>query len=96
MITQMIVTKFDKSVGARLDPAIDGSTKRLVVWAGKDQVTLLDDDAGRMIAAIRAAVGTDNASREAVEQAHMAGQMDAGCKHPSYSNARAYADNWET
>lgn len=30
--------------------------------------------------------------REAVEQAHMAGQMDAGCKHPGYSNARAYFD----
>ena len=31
--------------------------------------------------------------REAVEQAHMAGQMDAGCKHPGYSNARAYFDS---
>jgi hypothetical protein len=31
--------------------------------------------------------------REAVEQAHMAGQMDAGCRHPSYSNARAYFDH---
>ena len=31
--------------------------------------------------------------REAVEQAHMAGQMDAGCRHPGYSNARAYFDS---
>ena len=31
--------------------------------------------------------------REALEQAHMAGQMDAGCKHPGYSNARAYFDH---
>lgn len=31
--------------------------------------------------------------REAVEQAHMSGQMDTGCKHPSYSNARAYFDH---
>ena len=31
--------------------------------------------------------------REAVEQAHMAGQMDAGCNHPGYSNARAYFDH---
>ena len=30
--------------------------------------------------------------REAVEQAHMAGQTDAGCRHPGYSNARAYFD----
>jgi hypothetical protein len=30
--------------------------------------------------------------REAVEQAHMAGQMNAGCKEPGYSNARAYFD----
>lgn len=30
--------------------------------------------------------------REAVEQAHMAGQIDFGCKSPGYSNARAYFD----
>jgi len=28
--------------------------------------------------------------REEICQAHMAGQMDAGCKEPSWSNAHAY------
>ena len=30
--------------------------------------------------------------REIVEQAHMAGQIDAGVVGPGYSNARAYYD----
>ena len=28
--------------------------------------------------------------QEEICQAHMAGQMDAGCTHPSWSNASAY------
>ena len=29
-------------------------------------------------------------SKEKICQAHMAGQLDAGCKEPSWSNAHAY------
>ena len=32
--------------------------------------------------------------REAVERVHMVGQLDAGFKHPVYSNARTYFDTF--